>query len=70
VAILGLNTGLTLPKYEKIHTVAQNIITSLLPAAERQTIQHLQLTPDDGVSSELDAEPGSLAFEVTATAFN
>lgn len=67
VAILGPKEGLTLTSFGATQVLAQEIITSLLPAAERIAIQQLGLSADTDLSIKVNPVPDSLVFELNAT---
>jgi hypothetical protein len=68
VAILGPKEGLTSIKYGAIQVLAQEIITSLLPAAERNAFQQMGLDANGDVSIKVNPVPDSLVFELHVTA--
>lgn len=67
VAILGPKEGLTPTKYGVIEVLAQEIIKSLLPVAERNAIQQMGLNTNDDFSLKVNPVPESLLFELHAT---
>ena len=70
VVIPAPKGGVALNKYAEIQALAQEIITSLLPAAERRAMAQMGANADDKLSIRMIAVPDSLLFELHATAFS